>query len=88
MTKPFYILLSFTSTFDTVVETQSLRAAVKPGFLFYQVDFGFPLALVSAVFRMGGQKSQLDCGHRGMHFDTVALASGLVATLPSNANKE
>lgn len=56
-----------------MVKTHSLRAAVKPGFLFYQVDFTFPLALVSAIFRLGWQKNQLDCGHRGMGFDTIAL---------------
>lgn len=41
--------------------------------LTYQVDISYPLALVKAVFRLGGQKTQLDCSPRGLDSDTTGL---------------
>lgn len=44
----------------------------SPGFLNYQVDDSFPLALVKSVFCPGRQKPQLDCGPRGLGSDAAA----------------
>lgn len=63
----------FKDSVEQECRNPGLEGCIQPGFLTNQVDISFPLALTKAVFCQGGQKIQLDCGHRGLGSNTTGV---------------